>query len=406
MGNEYFARDLYASNKSFEGLPNSPAGMVTYSSGAFMIGSGGFLHEPRFYSKYIIPADWHNDTYKTNSIPAQTLQAKTIYEEIAPMITGYNQSPDQSSKCDDSMYECRSVVVFNHYAKGADRWRTISNPLAPIWDAITHGTAYVMDSTPSYEAKTSINKYFENNNPLGKRKRFPAVFTVYFAGLDHEAHDKGMGEYKKFFKVTTDAQVKEVIDALKEQDEFDNKIFVIIADHGMTEMPTDLPFKLRLKKIDPEGHEYLNDGTYEAESSCKLNLAFSNDLDGNLALIAQNAEKNNNNLHIWELGEVFALFPSPEIEVKVVAPEQIAVTTKGATSDINTAKVVAALNGPMAHIYIKGNNWQGNPDSEVLGIVLERLLKIFKEGSSATGSFGEKLEKHFPRLKRRLMSSS
>ena len=52
-----------------------------------------------------------------------------------------------------------------------------------------------------------------------------------------------MGNYLNFFKTTTDPQVKEFVAALKSQGEFDNKIFIITADHGHTAMPTDLRYE-------------------------------------------------------------------------------------------------------------------------------------------------------------------
>ena len=76
-----------------------------------------------------------------------------------------------------------------------------------------------------------------------KEKRFPILTTVYFGGPDHYAHDIGLNGsaggysgYRDYFRRKTDAEIKQVIDKLKELGEFDNKIFIITADHGMTEM--------------------------------------------------------------------------------------------------------------------------------------------------------------------------
>jgi len=52
----------------------------------------------------------------------------------------------------------------------------------------------------------------------------------------------------------------------------------------------------------------------------------------------------------------------------------------------------------MAHLYIKGSNWQGDPDPKLLTLILNRLSRVLKEGSSATGGFGEKVNEHFPKL--------
>jgi hypothetical protein len=55
------------------------------------------------------------------------------------------------------------------------------------------------------------------------------VLIVYFSALDHYAHDEGLEGYVDFFKNTTDSQIRNVVKALKDEDEFDNKIFLITA---------------------------------------------------------------------------------------------------------------------------------------------------------------------------------
>jgi len=47
-----------------------------------------------------------------------------------------------------------------------------------------------------------------------------------------------MGSYKGYFKDTTDKiYIQNFIDWLKKYGEFDNKVFIIVADHGHTAMP-------------------------------------------------------------------------------------------------------------------------------------------------------------------------
>ncbi len=87
--------------------------------------------------------------------------------------------------------------------------------------------------------------------------------------------------------------------------------------------------------------------------------------------------------------------------MKVLVPGQIAKLADLAavtTSDINQANIVAALNGPMAHIYIKGENWQDDPDEVTMDSVLINLYLILKEGGSASGKLVEKINEHFPKL--------
>src|SRR3989304_7168950 len=137
---------------------------------------------------------------------------------------------------------------------------------------------------------------------------------------------------------------------------FDNKIFIITADHGHTAMPTDLTYRdknwLGVEVDKP------------AEMSCKLKLDFGDPEKPNSITREQLAELNNNNLHIWELGEVFKAAGSIQNTVvrnkyKILAPREIETVfaTAGvpiafrSTSKSDEAHIVAALNGPMAHIY-------------------------------------------------------
>ena len=49
---------------------------------------------------------------------------------------------------------------------------------------------------------------------------------------------KGMGAYKGYFTTTIDdGYIKQFVDWLKAKGEFNNKIFIIVADHGHTAMP-------------------------------------------------------------------------------------------------------------------------------------------------------------------------
>lgn len=65
-----------------------------------------------------------------------------------------------------------------------------------------------------------------------------------------------------------------------------------------------------------------------------------------------------------------------KIYYKVLAPAEIvdANTGETTTTDLNQASVIAALNGPMAHIYVKGaNGWTAGPQPDLL-IKVARLL--------------------------------
>jgi len=162
---------------------------------------------------------------------------------------------------------------------------------------------------------------------------------------------------------------------LKARDEFDNKIFILTSDHGHTAMP-----EFGLQAL-PDGR------VVEPDTSCKLNLKDFGDID------IQDSEKYNNNLHIWELARLFQQFGSTE-GLKLLVPKEIELSiakeaqdqsqSSAVTSDVRKANVIAALNGPMAHIYVKaGNDWsQPNGDHVMLGKVAKILEKLLKYGNT------------------------
>lgn len=159
---------------------------------------------------------------------------------------------------------------------------------------------------------------------------------------------------------------------LKTYGEFDNKIFLITADHGMTAMPEFSPV------LFPDGR------IVQPNTSCELKVDGFDDIN------TQDSEKTNNNLHIWELAEVFKVVgESTPFRYKVLAPEQIAALFRdknqqelpySATSDINKANLISALNGPMAHIYLKSDSgWGSLPSDDEIGRVALVFKRLFQE---------------------------
>ncbi len=78
----------------------------------------------------------------------------------------------------------------------------------------------------------------------------------------------------------------------------------------------------------------------------------------------------NNNLHIWELGEILKAVGSIQNtgirnSYKVLAPKEVATLFKnedgtelsaGATDKVENADIVVGFNGPMAHVYVQNGN--------------------------------------------------
>jgi predicted AlkP superfamily pyrophosphatase or phosphodiesterase len=390
LGNEFFARDLI--DKNFPWNPttkinvperySNPSGMISLSSGAFK-GYDTFgvfdLDDPDFFIPYRGYWAQSVDPDQTPQNARLMLKPDTLYESIVgrPAIEGMPDLPGiEEVKKYFSKHEGDPVVVANnHYARGA-RWLTWS--LTWSW----YGDSETMDKSGWLRLDEYLKgRYLNTLNTDGpsnferNKVPFPALMVWYLPGLDHEAHILGMHEYKNYVIDDTDRYVKYLVDWLKEEehDEFDNKIFIVVADHGMMAMPTDLRYERTQTHEDDMGIHELTEYPY-AETSCKLNLDFdSSD--------AKEAERHNNNLHIWELGEVIAFFGKKALgPTELVEPVEI---TKGITKDLSSADIVATLNGPMAHIYVKGpNDWTSAPSMDSVLDIAEIFRLALKEGNT------------------------
>ncbi|MEK7801287.1 MAG: alkaline phosphatase family protein, partial [Pseudomonadota bacterium] len=403
LGNEFFARDILtqqcgpSGTACYNGLPGMwslPAGVITLDAdgGAFR----PFV-EKQLYSSinqslpfildYVMPAEFSGFDHNTLgakmslSAPNAALHKTTmpLWDDTNKLVNSrYVTSQNPDIKCGNSQYECRTVSMFNQYARKADWWGTPTSLFNEVIAVVPNplDSAKVMDRSAAIEATEFIKGYYSGSglNANGKRKRFPAVFSVYLSGLDHEAHINGLGGYKSYFTDTVDEQVKSIVATLKAFDEFDNKIFIVVADHGETQMPTNLTYKKTVAHIDPITY---NVSIWQEDKpinmDCALKTVFQdNPNDRYAGKNAMNDERSNNNLHIWELANLFLQFPDPNVPTKVLVPEQIAKLPKlaaVAASNVNQANIIAALNGHMAHLYIKGATWQSNPDEATLDSV-------------------------------------
>jgi hypothetical protein len=430
LGNEFFARDVLSSNQTVTGMYMLPSGMVTLDAdgGAFrpLVAQGPYswLDVSRslpFILNYVMPAEFSGFNHGTvnakmnYSAPNSALQnaAQPMWDDINKLVKDkYSISPNPDTKCGNSKYECRTVSMFNQYARNADWWGTPSSISGELFTFITSifNSAKTMDKSAALEATEFIKGYFIANsglNEAGKRKRFPAVFSVCLSGLDHEAHINGLGGYKNYFTDSIDEQVKSIVATLKAYDEFDNKVFIIVSDHGETQMPTDLTYLHEVPTIDEStGETYITQFARQAEMSCglKTNFAVNKDNESE-GKNAKNAELANNSLHIWELGTMFQqldpaegwkLLVSKEIEQAIIAGLKLG-EIAAVTSDINQANVIAALNGPMAHIYIKGaDGWdESNDDAVMLSRVADKFNLYFAENGVVLSEFEKE---PFPRL--------
>jgi predicted AlkP superfamily pyrophosphatase or phosphodiesterase len=332
-------------------------------------------------------------------VEASGSKVQTIYEwlreeeKIQDQLGRWYENPGDCLNGGD----CRSAVFSNHYARGADWWGTSKSLVAWLaekagslgeWfrDLLPDATvSKKLDETTTEEVIDFFDRYYPPTDPslggVSQERRFPAVFTVYYAGLDHYAHSVGMdGEaggytgYTDFFQKKTDIEIKSLIDKLKELGEFDNKIFIIVSDHGHTAMPTGMKYRHVFEVLPDSG--IITEEDREAEMSCKLKLDFQIDPENpDTGMNNRKAELANNNLHIWELAESLKSLneKKADLNYRVLAPLEISNlfldSPAGARrklhagiGDFDFSNVVAAFNGPMAHIYLRGDQgWKKPP---------------------------------------------
>ncbi|MDH4164629.1 MAG: alkaline phosphatase family protein [Nitrospirota bacterium] len=390
LGNEFFARDLVAKGVTVPEVMQNPAGIVSFSSGAFN-GYDALPHAQKPTRKFFIPyqADWKVpvdpltdpatgiSTWTTPQNRDIILTTPTVYEDLNQKLPVLNQY--FSRRGGDPV-----VVANNHYARGG-YWLTwdlnIKFNLFPLsLDESTSLDAQSWDKLDDY----LYGKYTEivDDNLVRNKTPFSALTVWYLPGPDHEAHAKGMTAYKKYVTSTVDEYIGKVVATLKEIEEFDNKIFIVVADHGHTAMPEKFKYKLPVKTFDAADTPIDVVIELDAEPACRLNLDFGTADEPDAK--AMKAEQANNNLHIWELGEVMRqtgfLKGTEGLNFAVMAPQEIANLyeqfTYGAKSNVETANVIAALNGPMSHIYVKNRittSWNDPRLVEDIGHVAELL---------------------------------
>ncbi|MBI1864334.1 MAG: Ig-like domain-containing protein, partial [Nitrospirae bacterium] len=249
LGNEFFARDLlgqpgvpdttqqeaeegwvdwalgWAGQKLGLKKVTNPSGMVSYSSGSFpgfdALGSFLGLLPGTLWADFVPPmrgsidqgvgTDWSRAPDRDNRWGAQNrrelLTAPTVYEQLLDPAGVRSRAG-------------RTVVQSNHYARGADLWLTHFSNLVGNIDALGAGAteSALMDGM-SYSTTRKWLKEHQARLAKGEES-FPGLFVYYTAGLDHDAHDKGVatGEvYKKFFQQTTDGYaIANFVDKLKE----------------------------------------------------------------------------------------------------------------------------------------------------------------------------------------------
>jgi hypothetical protein len=148
--------------------------------------------------------------------------------------------------------------------------------------------------------------------------------------------------YTHFFRAETDRYVAQFVETLRQIDEYYNKLIVLTTDHGHTNM-VDVEDDLAPCAVLPQ-------------------LEFV-DVDGEAGDLARQRERlGNANLSAWELAAVFHAINKrlplamAAFRARLLVPGKVldllGVETSTATS-LDDANIIAALNGPITHVYVR-----------------------------------------------------
>jgi arylsulfatase A-like enzyme len=182
-----------------------------------------------------------SDAAHSDGLANRDLQAKTLYE-----------------------YACeagrRSVVSFNMFWKGlardGDATVPCGNYLVPqpqdLWE-------WMIGNSHQYESSGSVRRlldYLDTHD-------VPDIVTLYLPGLDHESHVHGVSEqakYLQWYDKGAERPLGRVVDKLKDKGAYDNTVFIIVADHGQSEVNGDDAHSILLEeRHDKEIEEVIED---------------------------------------------------------------------------------------------------------------------------------------------------
>ncbi len=398
LGNEFFVRSGTAEPVPFQDSRH----MITLSEGAFPRtpeqtsnltpkGVDGFVGDPLEAGQ--------NSVHLLDAIAVSTL-----YEQLTATEGDSADLAEALRQEFDVFGRDTSVVAQNHWSRGVSKWLTMTGvqqyyvvaSLAgdrgvPGFDTVSEA----LDQIPTtnfadYISSTYTNYAARNDVP------FPPLSVLYLAGLDHHAHSPGHGatgdEYRSYLKDDLDARfLSSTVEALKSYQEFYNKIFVVTTDHGHSQISDS---------GDDEAYPCAHHG-----NQSNLENVFGRG-DGRAKYLERMVDDDdrrpelaNQNLQIWELARLIQesfeyqsayrprlLLPEDlgdEVdELKGVAMED----GDSADDGVAEATAVAALNGAMAHIYLRpsdSTDWSAMPTEKELGVVAETIRVFLTDGRVA-----------------------
>jgi hypothetical protein len=333
LGNEFFDREGAAGG--VPGVPprrRAPIGMVTYASGAFPGYDTYSVGEKRTWN-FVPPGRPEPGTTAQN----QRWKGSNLWNDLRTKLPGFAE------------HFGAAVVAGAHYARDLEpeHWLTIApsrvdQALDVLGDAAGHpfclGGSHLScaerDSEFVDEASRDYLFDFFTDNRVAWRSgaaHFPGVLMLYLMGPDHVGHEAGMtGAYRNFIRDKTGHEhLTALRNQLVEMEEYYNKIFVIAADHGHTETGAT------------GGREEWTEDNWQTTGP--------------------GLDSANHHMHLREFLALIQLIGSKVgREFAVLQPDPIPESGAPNRADINTRDIVVALNGAMAHVYVRSRDANGN----------------------------------------------
>jgi hypothetical protein len=131
-----------------------------------------------------------------------------------------------------------STVAHHMYARGADAWL---RPEIVDIARFTKGKGVLGFEAGEYD--TGMLDRLIAHLDEGNR---PDVLTTYFMGLDHHSHIHGPSSQPVYLREVIDPQVGRLLDALAAHGMLEGALFVLVSDHGQTQVTPDDRHAIRL----------------------------------------------------------------------------------------------------------------------------------------------------------------
>ncbi|MBN1810341.1 MAG: alkaline phosphatase family protein [Anaerolineae bacterium] len=165
-------------------------------------------------------------------------------DDAVAVFTGAGLASRLLSRETPTLYEIASergltsTVVHHMYARGADAW--LRPDIVDI-ARFTKGKGVLGFEAGAYDAgmlDRLIMHLDEGNRP--------DVLTTYFMGLDHHSHVHGPSSQPGYLREVIDPQIGRLLEALAAREMLRDALFVLVSDHGQTEVVADDRHAIRL----------------------------------------------------------------------------------------------------------------------------------------------------------------